>query len=61
MAVKSLVIEVNAESAAAAEQSINDVLTATPIAATDYLEAITIAFKEKNQTAMIVIWYDDGT
>lgn len=61
MAVKSLVLEVNASSPAEAQASINAVLTATPIAIVDYLESITIAYKEKNQTAMIVIWYNDGT
>jgi hypothetical protein len=61
MAVKTRVIEVSAKDATDAQTAINAVLTANPIAITSYLEAIVIALKEKNQTALIVIFYDDGT
>lgn len=61
MAVKSLVIEVNASSAQEAQSTVNSVLTTTPISATSFLESIVISFQETNQTAMIVIWYDDGS
>lgn len=61
MAIAAKVITVKASSAAEAEDSINDALALTPIEAVNYLESITIAYSEKNQEAMIVIWYDDGS
>jgi hypothetical protein len=61
MAVRTLVIEVNASSAQEVQDSINAVLAASPIIATDYLESVVIAHQETNQKAMIVIWYDDGS
>lgn len=53
--VQSVVIEVDANNI---EASINAVLTSLGLSATQFLQALTIQFGEKNQTAKIVIFYD---
>ena len=43
------------------ETSINTILTSLSIDAADFLDAVVIKVEEPNQSARIVIFYDDGT
>lgn len=56
---KSLVIEVVASTPEAVQETINAALTDLALPADNYLDCLTIAYKEKNQTAMIIIFYND--
>ena len=58
--VTSVVIDVQSNSAAVAQTSINTVLTSLAIPAANFLFAITLKYEQKNQTAQIIVFYDNG-
>lgn len=55
--VQSVVVEVDANNI---EESINTVLNTLGLSSSQFLQALTIQFGEKNQTAKIVIFYDEA-
>ena len=61
MAVKTRVLEIVTTDPVEAQAQINAELTSLPMSSAEYIESLVVAFQEKNQTAFIVIWYDDGT
>ena len=61
MALKSIVIEADAADETKAEDDINTALDSSGITGSQFIQAITIGYQINNQTATIVIFYDDGT
>lgn len=61
MALKSLVIEADASEADRAEDDINTAIATAGITPTQFIQAVTIGFQDSNKTAVVIIFYDDGT